>query len=147
MSESCITHIEFAWRAKTNAANLLFEAKKFKEASLIYKEALYRAEVLNSHQTLAQKMKIPFMQVFTVSCNNLAFAYEELSEMEESKKMLERVILYLLCLLRKKGIDKQNIKNELKTAFLNYSAFANKHNIHIAEQKKLFLKIQQRQAV
>lgn len=147
MSESCIAHIEFAWKEKTNVANVLFKAKKFEGASLAYKEALYRAEVLNNHQALAQKMNIPFMQVFTISCNNLAFAYEELREMEEGKKMLERVILYLLCLLRKKDTDKQNVKNELEIAFLNYNNFANKHNIQVAEQKELFLKIQQRQAV
>lgn len=139
-------HIEFAWKEKTNVANLLFQLHNFEEASRVYKEALYRAEVLSSYKTLAEKLSIPFVQVFTTSCTNLALAHEKLCEIDEGKKMLERVVLYLLCLLAQRCSHKSSIESQLKIALLNYSDFAQKHHLHVAEEKAVFLRLQKRQA-
>lgn len=142
MSESCMQHIESVWKEKTNSANQLFNERKFKEALMGYEEALFRAEVLNNHQLDAIEKGIPFMQVFAISCNNIAFTYEEMGEIEKGKKMLERVIYYFIFLSKGKA-NNSVIQNGLRRAFLTYKHFADKNAIEPQDQQTVFANMQE----
>lgn len=142
MSESCMQHIESVWKEKTNSANQLFNERKFKEALMGYEEALCRAEVLNNHQADAIGKGIPFMQVFAISCNNIAFTYEEMGEIEKCKKMLKRVIYYFL-FLSKDQTDVSIVQNELKIALLTYKDFADKNALEPQDQQTVLDNIQE----
>ncbi len=142
MSESCMQHIESVWKEKTNSANQFFNEGKLKEALMSYEEALYRAEILNNHQLEAKEKGIPFMQVFAISCNNIAFTYEEMGEIEKGNKMLQRVIYYFLFLANGQT-DDSVIKNELKRALLTYKEFADKNALKPQDQQPVFANIQE----
>jgi len=143
MSESCMQHIEDFWKKKTNAANQLLNEGKHKEALLVYEEALYRAEVLNNHQSDAIDLGIPFIQVFAISCNNIAFTYEEMGQIEKSKKMLERVVYYFLYLTKGKQVDLNEIQSELKRAILTYKEFVDRNGIEMESKKNMLSDIQE----
>jgi|GEM_PF-904039 len=142
MSEPCMQHIESVWKEKTNSANQLFNERKFKEALMGYEEALCRAEVLNNHQLDAIEKGIPFLQLFAISCNNIAFTYEEMGEIEKGKKMLKRVIYYFV-FLSKGQADDSVIQNELKRALLTYKDFADKNALEPQDQQTVFANIQE----
>ncbi len=142
MSESCIQHIETYWKLRTNTANRLFKESKYEEALLIYEEALYRAEVLNNHPSNAVALGIPFMQVFAISCNNIAFTYEEMGHAEKGKKMLERVVYYFLSLAKGESAYRNKIQNELKRAVLTYKEFADRNDISLSNQKNMLARVQ-----
>lgn len=142
MSEMCLQHIESVWKEKTTSANQLFNERKFKEALMGYEEALCRAEVLNNHQIDAIEKGIPFLQVFAISCNNIAFTYDEMGEIEKGEKMLKRVIYYFIFLSEGQAHDSV-IQNELKTAHLTYKHFADKNAIEPQDQQTVFANIQE----
>lgn len=138
MSEACINHIEKHWQALTTSSNTIFNQGNFEKALTGYKNALYRAEVLNNHTSDCLRLKIPFIQIFIISCNNLAHTYEELGKLEESENMLKRVVYYLLHLVANKKLNHNEIQSELKRATLNYVRFAEKNNTGKIKQEKLF---------
>lgn len=138
MSDSCMSHIEKYWQLLTVANNELFNKGDFEKALCGYKDALYRAEVLNNHIPDCIRLKIPFIQVYIISCNNLANTYEELGNLEEAENMLKRTVYYLLHISSNKELDIGEIQLELKKATLSYMRFAEKNNIGKIKQEHLF---------
>lgn len=138
MSDACMSHIERYWQALTVANNELFNKGDFKKALSGYKDALYRAEVLNNHITECVRLKIPFIQVYIISCNNLANTYEELGKLEKAENMLKRTVYYLLHLSGNKGLNMNEIQSELKRAALAYVRFTEKNNPGKTKQEQLF---------
>ncbi|WP_103071786.1 tetratricopeptide repeat protein [Aquimarina sediminis] len=138
MSEVCIKHIANYWKAKTTISNRLFNQGKFKEALLGYKDALYRAEVLNMNQEDCIRDKVPFMQIYIISYNNLANVYKELKQQEEAENTLKRVVYYLLYLVGTDCIDVNEIQKELKRATVSYLDFVEKNGGDKTQREKLF---------
>lgn len=138
MSDACMNHIERYWQALTVANNELFNKGDFEKALSGYKDALYRAEVLNNHIKDCVRLKIPFIQVYIISCNNLANTYEELGKLEEAENMLKRTVYYLLHLSGNKELNLNEIQSELKRAALAYVRFAEKNNSGKTKQEQLF---------
>ncbi|OFM81164.1 tetratricopeptide repeat protein [Weeksella sp. HMSC059D05] len=138
MSDTCMNHIEKYWQALTVANNELFNKGDFEKALSGYKDALYRAEVLNNHIKDCVRLKIPFIQVYIISCNNLANTYEELGKLEEAENMLKRTVYYLLHLSGNKELNLNEIQSELKRVALTYVRFAEKNNSGKTKQEQLF---------
>ncbi|QGN24268.1 tetratricopeptide repeat protein [Elizabethkingia anophelis] len=138
MSDICMNHIERYWQALTVANNETFNKGDFEKALTGYKDALYRAEVLNNHISDCIRLKIPFIQVYIISCNNLANTYEELGKLEEAENMLKRTVYYLLHLAGNKELNMDEIQSELKRATLSYVRFAEKTNSGKVKQEQLF---------
>ncbi|SUP53218.1 Uncharacterised protein [Weeksella virosa] len=138
MSDACMNHIEKYWQALTVANNELFNKGDFEKALSGYKDALYRAEVLNNHIKDCVRLKMPFIQVYIISCNNLANTYEELGKLEEAENMLKRTVYYLLHLSGNKELNLNEIQSELKRAALTYVRFAEKNNSGKTKQEQLF---------
>ncbi|MDK7674894.1 tetratricopeptide repeat protein [Weeksella virosa] len=138
MSDACMNHIEKYWQALTVANNELFNKGDFEKALSGYKDALYRAEVLNNHIKDCVRLKIPFIQVYIISSNNLANTYEELGKLEEAENMLKRTVYYLLHLSGNKELNLNEIQSELKRAALTYVRFAEKNNSGKTKQEQLF---------
>lgn len=132
MSDTCMTHIEKHWQLLTVSGNRLFNKGNFEKALSGYKEALYRAEILNNYIADCLRLKIPFIQVYLISCNNLANTYEELGHMEKAEKILKQSVYYLLYLHEKKDVNTDEIESELKKATLRYIRFTRKYNIERA---------------
>ena len=126
MSDKCIIHIENYWKTLTETANDYYNKGDFKNAMTSYKDALYRAEVLNNYLPECLRLNIPFMQVFIISCNNIRNTYCELGQREEATKMLKRVVYYLLHLAGKEQTNKDEIRNELNRSTLEILNFAEK---------------------
>lgn len=120
MSYSCLHHIENYWKLKTSNANQLFNEGKYEQALTGYKEALYRAEVLNNNFLKCNKVGIPFMQVYVISCNNLVNTHLELGEINQATKLLKRSVYYLLYLAKKNASHLKEIQSELKRAVITY---------------------------
>jgi tetratricopeptide (TPR) repeat protein len=138
MSDTCMNHIEKHWQALTVSSNELFNKGNFEKALSGYKDALYRAEVLNNNISDCIRLIIPFVQVYIISCNNLANTYEELGKKEEAENLLKRVVYYLLHLAANKELNIDELQSELKRATLAYVQFTEKNNIVKSKQEKLF---------
>ncbi|MCG8900526.1 tetratricopeptide repeat protein [Tenacibaculum finnmarkense] len=123
MSNTCITRIENYWKIKTKNANDLFNQGNYNEALTYYTDALYRAEVLTKNTRTCNNVGIPFMQVYMISCNNLANTYKELGKPKQAVRMLKNYVYYLLHLIEKNKNDTQEIQLELRRATLNYFSF------------------------
>lgn len=143
MSDFCINNVENHWKTLTNLANDFFNKKNYKLALNNYKNALYRAEVLNNHLQECIRLKIPFIQVYIISCNNLANTYKELEQMEEAENILKRTVHYLLHLTRNKNLNKYEIQTELKRASLNYINFTEQISNNKAKQVYLYKQIKE----
>lgn len=126
MSDTCVNHIEEHWKTLTIASNDLFKKGNYKKALSGYKDALYRAEVLNNNISDCIRLKTEFVQVYIISCNNLANTFEKLNNKKETEKLLKRVIYYLLHLTTNKEINIKNLQSELKRATLAYIYFRKK---------------------
>ncbi|MGM5632075.1 tetratricopeptide repeat protein [Apibacter raozihei] len=143
MSDTCMHHIENHWKKLTFYSNELFNNSKFERALHGYEEALYRSEVLNNHIELCNKLKIPFVQIYIISCNNLANTYKEINKKDKAEKILKRALFYLLHLTGNKSLDKENIKMEMRKAMISYTYFIKENNIPISNKEKLFQTIKE----
>lgn len=141
MSETCIKHIEEYWKIKTIMSNKLFKKNNLKKALSGYKEAMYRAEVLNSNHIDCVRSRVPFLQIFIISCNNLANTYEKMRKIKEAEDYLKRVIYYLLYAMRSKDFNKNEAQSELKKATLRYISFAEDNNINTNYDKNVFSEV------
>lgn len=137
MSDTCMTHIENHWKTLTISSNESFNKGDFKMALLGYKDALYRAEILNNYQDDCFRLNIPFIQVYVISCNNLSNTSCELDDSEEAESMLKRVVHYLLHLSRQENMDRDEIQSELKRASLSLLSFAEKYGCKKKQEKLL----------
>ena len=138
MSDTCISHIENHWKRLTVNANAFFNKGVSEKALAGYKDALYRAEVLNNNVGDCIRLKIPFMQVYIISCNNLANTYAALGKEEEAENMLKRVVYYLMHLTANKRINRDQLQSEIKRASLAYLHFAEKNSIGKLKQEQFF---------
>ena len=146
MSELCLHRIEDHWKAKTTASNKLFEERQFKEALTGYEASLYRAEVLNNYSAACMEAGIPFVQIYIISCNNIANTYVELNQPGEAEKMLKRVIYYLLHLAGEEHLNKQEIQRALKNASIYFADFMKKHGCPEKQQDVLFSALKEQSA-
>jgi hypothetical protein len=87
------------------------------------------AETLNVNEVDALRASIPLVQVFVISCNNLANTHEELGQLEEAENMLQRAVYFLLHSFTRQEHDASRIRPELSRACLNYVHFADTHKI------------------
>ncbi|WP_108868787.1 tetratricopeptide repeat protein [Aquimarina aquimarini] len=138
MSELCITHIENYWKTKTKESNVLFDQRRYEEALSGYKDALYRAEVLNTYQSDCIRDNVPFIQIYVISCNNMVNTYEELNSDKEAEKILKRLVCYLLCLTDNDTLNHHETKVELKKAIVTYINFVHKNGGDKKELETLF---------
>lgn len=127
MTDTSIRHIENHWKALTLSSNESFNAGAFNEALSGYQVALCQAEVLNNQQADCQRVNIPFMQVYIISCNNLSNTYHELRQYAEAENMLNRVVCYLLHLSAGEHVDGAELKNELNRAIVALFNFIGKN--------------------
>ena len=130
-------HIENRWKILTVSANKLFNKKDYNSSLESYKEALYRAEVLNNQFENCLRLNIPFIQAYIISCNNLAYNYEELGNLEEAENMLKKAIYYLLHFSGNTSLNKEEIQSELKRATLALVEFTEKNNKEKNSKEKL----------
>lgn len=129
MSNAQIGHIEETWKQKTVASNALFDQGSYVAARNGYTEAIVAAETLNVNGAEALRAGIPLIQIFVISCNNLANTLEELGQLGEAEKILKRALYFLLGRYRTKAKDPSEIGSELTRAYLNYVNFVEKHQI------------------
>ncbi|MBL1407232.1 hypothetical protein [Sphingobacterium faecale] len=137
MENSCMKHVEEHWQTLTVSANGAFEQGDWQLALSLYNDALYRAEVLNDHIGECMRLKIPFIQVFLISCNNLAHTYQQLCREEEGENMLKRGIHYLFHLIRRKQIEFLEVQSDLKAAIANYVSFVQQSEEGDTKQRDL----------
>ena len=137
MCESRLKHIENHWKAKTEVSNALFRKGDYEQSLNGYLEALDHAKVLNTHKKEATRLNIPFVQLFAISCNNIAFTYEEMKMQKKGGKMLKRVIYFLLTLGVTSTVNSDEIQSELKIAMLNYADYAERNSLHTQNITKI----------
>lgn len=123
MSDNCMNHIERYWKELTVSSNEYFNNGELAKALSGYKEALYRAEVLNNHIADCMRLKIPFIQVYIISCNNLANTYQDMGQRDEAEKMLKRAVYFLLHMAGNEELDRDEILSELRKATVTYISF------------------------
>ena len=132
-----MNHIEKHWKKLTVSANKSFNNADLKKALADYTEALYRAEVLNDNISDCIRLKIPFVQVFIITCNNLANTYEDLKNQKEADHLLKKVIYFLLYMAKSEEVELDEIQSELKTATLNYVSFTERNKMEFAQEEVL----------
>ena len=150
MSDTCVNHIENYWKILTEEANESFNEGNYEVALSGYLNALYRAEVLNSNFLDCVRLKVPFVQLYVVSCNNLANCYQEIKDLKNAEEMLQKVIYFLLYLYEKnykkekreiselENYKKEEIQGELKKSVISYINFIQKNNLDTIS-KTIFL--------
>lgn len=129
MCETRLKHIENDWKAKTEVSNTLFRKGDYEQSLNGYRDALERAKILNNHKEEAILLNIPFVQLFAISCNNIAYTYEEMQMKKKGGKMLKRVIYFLLTLVESNKVNPDEIQSELKKAMLNYADYAKRNGL------------------
>lgn len=143
MSTTCIAEIESHWKVKTSMANELFEKKLFDKALKRYKDALYRAEVLNNYASVCKKAKVPFIQVYIISCNNIAYTYEALGLTERAESMFKRAIYFLIHLCESDENEREVLRNELSRATVAYTDFVKKHSIPTLNKEQVLFDVKE----
>ena len=108
MIDTCVNHIENYWKILTEEANESFNEGNYEVALSGYLNALYRAEVLNGNFLDCVRLKVPFVQLYVVSCNNLANCYQEIKDLKNAEEMLQKVIYFLLYLYEKNYKKRRN---------------------------------------
>lgn len=135
MSDVCLQHIENYWKTLTVNSNQVFNAGQPKDALDGYKDALYRAEVLNNHPEECIRLGVPFIQLYIISCNNLSNTYIEMKQLEEAEQMLKRSIYFLLHLAQHDIAGHDILQSELKRASLALTNFVDNHG-DVEKQKQ-----------
>lgn len=140
MSDTCVNHIENYWKTLTEDANESFKKENYELALEGYLNALYRAEVLNNNLSDCFRLKVPFLQLYIVSQNNLANCYQKLNLPKKSEESLRKIVFFILYCIENQMIDVEEVQSELKKSVINYLDFAKKHNIQIKNEKS-YLKL------
>jgi len=123
MSDTCMKHIENYWKTLTNAGNELYQQEKLQEALLKYQDALYRAEVLSKHIDQCLHLNISFVQIYIISCNNIATIYQATNKLQAAENILKRTVHYCIHLMHNKQLDKSMIYAELQRVYCAYQQF------------------------
>lgn len=143
MCAKSLKHVEAAWKSRTTASNALYNESKFEESLVGYEQALARAEILNNYMEAAIVFGIPAIQTFVISCNNIAFTYEKLEQIEKGAAMLKRAIYFLLIKSKNTRLNADEIQRELKRALLNYLDYAERNAMALNDVDKVFTDIQE----
>ncbi|MFD1629709.1 tetratricopeptide repeat protein [Pseudopedobacter beijingensis] len=125
------------WEEITLLANQLFDRGDYEKALLDYKRALKLVEKLNEDVQNCLRLKIPFMQMYIISCNNLAYTYEELGQLDKATGMFKRAVYYLLHLQEEEHLNKNELYTAQRRAVLTYTDFIDKNNIQKQEKMQL----------
>jgi hypothetical protein len=144
MCESLLKHIENHWKAKTEVSNALFIKGDYEQSLNGYREALDHAKVLNTYTKEATRLNIPFVQLFAISCNNIAFTYEEMKMKKKGSKMLKRVIYFSLTLCGNSMVNSDEIQSGLKIAMLNYTDYAERNRLQTQDITKVREDVEER---
>lgn len=144
MSETCMNHIKNYWESLTTDANHFFHKKNFTEALIGYKNAMYRAEVLNNNLSDCLRLHIPFMQIYIISCNNLSNTYKELQRYNDVINIMERCIYYLLRLMTNHICNTEEIQRELQKTYINYVCFLEKYDTEKFHKNLLYKTIKEK---
>lgn len=123
MSELCLRRVENFWKKKTEKSNTYFDNEQYNTALEGYQEALLRAEILLVYRNDAMALKIPFLQIYIISCNNLAEAYEKLKLPTKGVQVLEKVLHQLLFLFKEGEIDAIVFNKEMAKAIVNFKRY------------------------
>jgi len=137
MSDNLIYAAEKSWQQLMITTNENFMRGNFDEALPGYAEALQQAEFLNRYAKHCKRLHIPFMQVFIISCTNLANTYAETGDIENTERLLLRSIYYLLDLSANQMMDENEIQSELKKALAGYFDFLHTHPKATAKSEKI----------
>ncbi|GET45676.1 tetratricopeptide repeat protein [Capnocytophaga felis] len=138
MSDTCVNHIENYWKILTEDANESFKKGKYELALEGYLNALYRAEVLNNNLSDCFRLKVPFLQLYIVSHNNLANCYEKLNLIEKSEESLRKVVFFILYFFEKKLINQEEMNSELKKSVVTYLNFIKSNNLQMKDENLFF---------
>lgn len=138
MSDTCVNHIENYWKILTADANESFTKGEYELALEGYLNALYRAEVLNNNLSDCFRLKVPFLQLYIVSHNNLANCYEKLNLIEKSEESLRKVVFFILYFFEKKLINQEEMNSELKKSVVNYLNFIKSNNLQMKDENLFF---------
>ncbi|RQO74484.1 tetratricopeptide repeat protein [Pedobacter sp. KBW06] len=128
MNETFVKSIEKIWTTKITDSNDLFSQRLFSDALLGYKDALYQSEILNNNLETCSTTGIPYIQVYLLSCYNLANTYLELAQKENAEKLFKRAIYFLVHLFER-DIDINEVQRELKRALTTYASFIDENNL------------------
>ncbi|MEC4113420.1 tetratricopeptide repeat protein [Myroides pelagicus] len=131
MSDLCLTHIHQYWKQLTIKANKKFDNREIKRSLPLYQEAMYRAEVLSYYVAECNRLKLPFLQIYIISCNNLANAFIDLGHVFKAEKLYKGVITYLLSLKNNEFIDQKQWQSELRKASLVYLSFKKNNYVNL----------------
>lgn len=129
--------LEISWKRYTLNGNAFFDQKSWHEAAIRYEKALYYAEKLNIRHQHCLSLGIPYVQIFIISCNNLANTYSEINKIEQTEKLLERAVFYLIHQAEINAVDQNTLENELKKAVLSLLTFLKNNNL-TSKQAQLF---------
>lgn len=138
MSDTCVNHIENYWKILTADANESFTKGEYELALEGYLNALYRAEVLNNNLSDCFRLRVPFLQLYIVSHNNLANCYQKLNLLEKSEESLRKIVFFILYFFEKKLIGQDEMERELHKAVVNYLNFIKSNQLQMKEQKLFF---------
>ncbi|MCW3464530.1 tetratricopeptide repeat protein [Chitinophaga nivalis] len=77
---------EDTWKTHTDAGNRLCQLHRYPEGIPYYEQALATAETLLTEiDTVYQVAEIPVIELYIISCNNIAYCYWELNDLESSE--------------------------------------------------------------
>lgn len=132
------------WQQVTMSTNEIFENKKLDEALVGYITALQKAEELNNNMLKCIHLKIPFIQVYIISCNNLSNTYMNLGYHDKAENLLKRVVYYLLHISSDKRLNTIEVQAELKKAVLNYFNFLDKTGRDLISKEQFLRQVKER---
>lgn len=135
------SEIEADWKARTAAGNVLFAAGRAKEAVADYAAALALAGTLNRRSDCPQAA-IPSVQIFIISCRNLAHAHLALGMVAEADAFMRRSVHFLIHLIEEEATEPalaRMAQRELGRAMMAYAAFA--HGTNLAPQSEELFRI------
>lgn len=144
MNDTCISHIEDHWKEQTSSSNKLFNHGEYEDALVGYEEALFRAGVLNNNYNDCLRDGIPFLQVYVISCHNMAYTYEELGLYKKAQRMLRKAIYFLLHFEKNKTLNQTEVESELKKASLAYFLFLKRTGLKAVKSDRLYQRLEER---
>ncbi|AEL25113.1 hypothetical protein [Cyclobacterium marinum] len=141
MSAQGLISLENTWKTHTNAGNNQFRTGCFMKALLFYEKALEIAKLINQHKEKCTKVSIPYIQIFVISCNNMANTYEELCKPEKTEKLLKRVVYFLLTLSEQGLVSSEVLHNEMRLSMINFTDYVKRNGLNQEETERLLLNI------
>lgn len=114
MSDYCMCHIESYWQELMDLSTEEFMQEAYMEALSHSREAFYRAEVLATYADRCEKLKIPFVEIYTFSCENLACMYQHMGESLQAVKILNQGISFLGYLYKQKLLSKEVFEEQIE---------------------------------